>query len=216
MLINYFREIGSRRFIIMIIGNIFLGIGIGIFKYSGMGNDPFSAMVMALSDVVGISYPVFLIIFNLFVFVIEFAFGRHFIGAGTIVNSCLIGYVASFFYDLCGSLFGTPGALWQRLITVCVGVIVTSFGVALYQTPDVGIAPYDSLSLIMTERWPKISYFWHRMSNDAVAALVCYLAGGIVGLGTLLTAIGLGPFVHFFTEHFAKKLVGPIEVHTHK
>jgi len=210
MLIHYFKKTGLRRLAVMVLGNIFLGIGIGIFKLSGMGNDPFSGMVMALSEVAGIDYPVFLIIFNLFIFAAEFIFGRHFIGAGTIVNACLLGYVATFFYDLWQHLFGIPELLWQRLIVVCAGVIVTSFGVALYQTPDAGIAPYDSLSLIMTERWPRIPYFWHRISNDAVAALVCWLAGGIIGPGTLLSAFGLGPFVHFFTEHVARKLTGPV------
>ncbi len=51
----------------------------------------------------------------------------------------------------------------------------------MYQMPDEGVAPYDSLSLIMTERWPKIPYFWHRMSNDVLCALICYLTGGVDG-----------------------------------
>ncbi|MDO5336414.1 MAG: YitT family protein [Eubacteriales bacterium] len=208
MLIDYFKKVGLRRILIMLAGNVFLGIGIAVFKFSGMGNDPFSGMVMALSETVHMEYPVFLMIVNVLIFIIEFAFGRHFIGAGTLVNAFLLGYVVDFFCKLIQSQLGEAELLWQRILAVCIGVIVTSFGVALYQTPDVGIAPYDSVSLIMTERWPKIPYFFHRMSNDVIAALICYMAGGIIGLGTLLTAFCLGPFVHFFTEHFAKKLVG--------
>lgn len=211
MLIDYFKNTGLRRILIMLAGNVFLGIGIAVFKFSGMGNDPFSGMVMALSEVVHMEYPVFLMVVNALIFIVEVAFGRHFIGAGTIVNAFLLGYVADFFYRLLQNQLGGAELLWQRILAVCIGVIITSFGVALYQTPDVGIAPYDSLSLIMTKRWPKIPYFFHRMSNDIIAALVCYLAGGIIGLGTLLTAFCLGPFVHFFTEHFAKKLVGPMK-----
>lgn len=208
MLIDYFKKVGLRRILIMLAGNVFLGIGIAVFKFSGMGNDPFSGMVMALSETVHMEYPVFLMIVNVLIFIIEFAFGRHFIGAGTLVNAFLLGYVVDFFCKLIQSQLGEAELLWQRILAVCIGVIVTSFGVALYQTPDVGIAPYDSVSLIMTERWPKIPYFFHRMSNDVIAAFICYMAGGIIGLGTLLTAFCLGPFVHFFTEHFAKKLVG--------
>lgn len=210
MLGNYLKKVGARRLLIMILGNVFLGMGVGIFKLSGMGNDPFSGMVMALSACIGIPYPHFLVMFNVVIFVLELAFGREFIGAGTIVNACFLGYFATFFYELFQLPFGIPTLLWQRVIVVCIGVVATSFGVSLYQTPDVGVAPYDSLSLIMAKRWKKIPYFWHRMSNDAICALVCYLTGGIVGLGTLLCALGLGPFIHFFTERVSKKLVGPI------
>ena len=70
----------------------------------------------------------------------------------------------------------------------------------MYQLPKQGVAPYDSISLIMTERWPKIPYFWHRMSNDVLCALICYLTGGVVGIGTLVTAFGLGPVIHFFNR----------------
>lgn len=207
MLADYFKKIGARRFLVMLTGNIFLGLGIGIFKLSGLGNDPYSGMVMALAERSGIVYANFLVLFNVGLFILEAVFGREFIGAGTFVNACLLGYIVTFFYDVLLGVFGAPSFLWQRVFIVCIGVIVTSLGVSLYQTADVGIAPWDSISLIMTKRWPNIPYFWHRMSNDALASLVCFLAGGIVGLGTLVSAFGLGPVVHFITEHFSKKLV---------
>ena len=60
MAVNYFKKIGARRLLIMIMGNVFLGMGISIFKLSGLGNDPFSGMVMALANILGFSYASFL------------------------------------------------------------------------------------------------------------------------------------------------------------
>ena len=74
------------------------------------------------------------------------------IGLGTFVNALLLGYVVTFFYNLIVSAAGEPGQLLQRILIVCIGVIVTSFGVSMYQLPKQGVAPYDSMSLIMTER----------------------------------------------------------------
>ena len=88
-----------------------------------------------------------------------------------------------------------------------IGVIICSLGVSMYQRPDVGVSPYDSLSLIMDEKLPKISYFWCRMSNDVICALVAYFAGGLVGIGTVIAAFGLGPIVHFFNIHVTDKLM---------
>ncbi|MGN0400054.1 MAG: YitT family protein [Blautia sp.] len=211
MIKEYFRKAGWGRMAVMTVGNIFLGLGIAIFKLSGLGNDPYSGMVMALSDCVGIAYANFLVLMNLLLFVVEFLFGKRFIGPGTLVNAVLLGYIATFFYNLLVAVVGVPGVMWQRILTVCAGVVVCSFGVSLYQSSDVGVAPYDSLSLIMTVKWPKIAYFWHRMSNDAICALICFLAGGIVGLGTLVCAFGLGPVVYFFNAHFTNRLLNRMD-----
>jgi uncharacterized membrane protein YczE len=46
------------------------------------------------------------------------------------------------------------------------------------------------------------------MFTDALCALICFLAGGIIGLGTLVSAFGLGPIIQFFDVHFTNKLLG--------
>jgi uncharacterized membrane protein YczE len=62
---EWIRKINWKYVVVMLIGNIILGLGIAIFKLSGLGNDPFSGMVMALAECVGIEYARFLILLNL-------------------------------------------------------------------------------------------------------------------------------------------------------
>ena len=92
MLAGYFKKIGMRRFTVMAIGNLFLGMGISIFKLSGLGNDPFSGMVMALSDRTGITYALFLVMVNAVLFLYEITAGRKLIGAGTDAPACHHGF----------------------------------------------------------------------------------------------------------------------------
>lgn len=207
----YFRKTGAKRVVMTVAGNLFIGLGIGIFKLSGLGNDPYSGMTMALAACAGITYANFQVLFNLGLFVVQLLFGREFIGIGTVVNACFLGYAVTFFYELLNGTLGAPGNLPMQLFTVCIGVVVCSFGLSLYQTSDVGVAPYDALSLITRKKLSSIPYFWHRITDDAIAALVCYLAGGIVGLGTLVSAFGLGPFIQFFNEHFSRKIIQACE-----
>lgn len=206
--VGYFKKIGWKRLLVMVIGNVFLGMGISIFKFAGLGNDPYSGMVMGLADVMGMSYANFLILINIFVFLLELIFGKEFIGAGTIVNAFFLGYITTFFYELWLRLFALPGMIIAKILIMLAGTVVTGLGVSLYQTPNAGASPYDSLSIIMAKRIPKISYFWHRIFTDAVCAFICFLAGGIVGLGTLVSALGLGPVIDFFNIHFTRKLFG--------
>ena len=203
---RYITGIGARRLLFMLLGNIFLSMGVGIFKISGLGNDPFNGMNMALAAKFSVSYPLFQLLLSLALFAVEFAFGRSLIGVGTIVNALLLGYFNAFFYWLFHLVF-EPGSFLSRLITMIVGVIVCSFGISLYQTSDAGVAPYDSLAMILDRRLPKIPYFWCRIFCDGPCALVCFLAGGIVGLGTLTTTFGFGPVIHFFNKTVSEKMV---------
>ena len=207
MIKEYMKRVGYRRVLMMFVGNVILSVGVSIFKLSRLGNDPFSGMIMALSDQTGIRYAEFLAMVNLALFVIQFLFGKHLIGAGTLVNAFLNGYMMTFLYELELNLIGRPTMLWQQVVIACAGMVICSLGISLYQTPDVGVAPYDSLSLIMADRLSKIPYFWHRIFTDAICALICWQMGGIVGLGTVLCAFGFGPIIHFFNVHVAEKLL---------
>ena len=97
---EYGKKIGMRRILIMLLGNVFLGMGVSIFKFAGLGNDAYNAMMMALSDVVGIPYARFCAIFSVGLFVIELIAGRHFIGLGTIINTLFLGYIDTFFVTI--------------------------------------------------------------------------------------------------------------------
>jgi len=208
MIREYLQKMDKRRFWVMLIGNVFLGLGVAVFKLAGFGNDPCTGMVMAISDRIGIAYANFNVMINFLIFLIELRFGKELIGLGTILNACLLGYVATFFYGILTAPFGVSQGVVVRILLVCIGVCISSFGVSMYQGADMGVSPWDSMSLIMKKYWPKIPYFWHRMFTDCFATLVCALLGGIVGLGTAVSAFCLGPIIHFCDKHFTNKLLG--------
>lgn len=96
------------------------------------------------------------------------------------------------------------------LFSLCLlipGILVLALSVSLYQSADLGVAPYDSLALALRDKSP-LPYFWARIIIDAFFAALAALCGGIIGLGTLICALGLGPFITFFDNHISKKLVG--------
>ena len=83
----------------MLLGNVFAGMGIAIFKLAGLGNDPYSGMTMALSACVGMGYANFQVLFNLALFVVQLIFGRKLIGIGTVEKSCFLGFFVTYFYN---------------------------------------------------------------------------------------------------------------------
>ncbi|MBR4456011.1 MAG: YitT family protein [Solobacterium sp.] len=199
-------RITVRRIIGMILGIVILSLGIALFKESGLGNDSISALNMRLSELWQIPLGTEQLITNGLFLIVEFAFGRRYIGAGTLVNGIGVGYIVSFFYDLLQKFTVLPETLPAKLIWVIAGVLVISLGVSLYQTADLGIAPYDYLAIGLKDHTP-LPYLWCRILTDSVTALTAFLLGGLIGPGTIICTLGLGPFVSFFTKHVSMKLM---------
>ena len=195
-----------RRIAVMIFGIIIMALGIILFKLSLMGNDPSTAMVIAIGEKVGIDFSIILLGMNLIWFLVELRWNRKLIGIGTFANWFLVGPLASVYEKLARRFLTLPESFVPRLVLMCAGVLVLSFSCALYQTSDVGIAPYDALSITLSSRTGR-KYFWCRILTDSVCVVIAFALGGIIGLGTLVCALGLGPFIQFFTEHVAKPVI---------
>lgn len=199
------RKDSITDFIVMCVGNLLIGVGIALFSASRMGNDPNSAFVMSLTGYVPLTYSVLLIIINSLYFCVQFLWGKMYIGIGTIINWVFVGIIAEKTLSAFSYFCGSPEAFLIRLLLMLFGVLILSLGASLYQTADLGISPYDSLSIMMADRLP-LPYFWCRILTDSICSVVAFLCRGPIGLGTLLCAVGLGPFIHFFDEHISKKL----------
>ena len=204
-LASYFGLVGKKRVIASLLGNLLVAVGIALFKQSVLGNDPYTGMNMALAELLGIRFPRLQLGVNLLFFGIQLIWGRNLVGFGTVVNALLIGSLVDFFYRLSVSCFGLPGTLGIKLLVMLIGMVICSFGLSLYQTADLGVSPYDAASLILDRKLTRIPYFWCRIFTDGLCALICWLAGGIIGIGTLVTAFGFGPVIAFFN-----RLVAPL------
>ena len=197
---TYFQNAGRKRIAMSLAGNLLVGIGVAIFKFSALGNDPFNGMNMALADLFQVPYPTLQIMVNILFFAIQLLAARELIGFGTVVNIFLIGYIVNVTYGLLVQLMGSPGSFAIQLLAMVTGMLICSLGLSLYQCSEMGTAPYDALALILDRKLKKLPYFWCRILCDGSCALVCFLAGGIVGLGTLVSAFGFGPVIAFFNR----------------
>lgn len=206
ILTKYLSSLGPRRILCMFVGNTFLGIGIAFYRHAALGNDPFSAMTLSLSMNTPLNYGTFLLLFNLFLFSFQFFFGKRYIGIGTLVNWTLIGYIADLFMYLDTRYITLPDTYPIRLIALLFAILITAMGVSLYQTSASGISPYDYLSLGLSEQ-THIPYLFCRIACDGTAVIIAFIAGGFVGIGTLLTVLMLGPSIQFFTKTVSKKLL---------
>ena len=185
---NFKDRLFRKRFIMMFFGIIIMGLGVSLFKISIMGNDPYSTFAMSIVNRVGLSFSIVLIITNSICFLIELKFGKKYIGWGTFVNWFGVGIFTDIWSSIILRFINVPDSIIPRIILMIIGVLIFSFSCSLYQTADMGIAPYDVII-------------------DVSCSLTAYLLGGIVGLGTVFCALGMGPFVNFFNKSVSEKLL---------
>lgn len=197
----------KTRVMMIVVAHIVMGLGVALLKIVGLGTDPFSAMMLGLTNHTPLDYGTFCLIGNCVFFVIEILFGRKYIGIGTIANWFLLGYLVMFWswvFGLVGIVCPTSFVL--RVIICVVAILILGFSLSFYQSADVGSSPYDCLPLIMVDRL-HTPFFAARVALDAASLLVCFLAHGVLGLGTVLVMLFLGPIAGFINTHFSEKFV---------
>lgn len=199
-----------KRYFMAFIGVVLIGFSVAVLNLSGFGVDPFSCMNMSVSAHLPFSYGVWQIFVNavillgLFVHVIKEKkkIGAIF-GFGTLWNMTGCGLLVDFFTSRYRMFFEDPQQIWIRIIFLIVAILGVCLGCSIYMTPELGSAPYDALGVQIHEK-SKISFKLCRITTDIICVIIALIFGGNIGIGTVITALGTGPFVHFFNEHVSK------------
>lgn len=182
-------------------------IAVGFFKASVMGVDPFQAFAMGLWGRFGgaLSYGTFYAVLNLVILAADFFLDRHYIGLATLINLFLTGYVVAFSENCIHAVLPEP-VLWQRILLLAIGVVVLCFASAFYITADLGVSTYDALALILADK--KVAPFSVcRIGCDLICVIIGFVCGAVIGVGTLITALFMGPLITFFRTHVSDPLL---------
>ena len=197
----------------MILGILFIGLCVSFLRLSGFGVDPFSAMNLGISGFIGWSFGTWQLLMNAVILVIVFFQARHCIGAGTIINMILVGYIADFVCWLAQDVVQMEMSLPLRIIALALAQLMASMGVALYMVADMGIAPYDSVAIIIEKlTHQKIPFHKARVLSDVVVVIIGIafaIASGagvwaVAGIGTVINACFNGPLIQFFKTKLEK------------
>ncbi|QEY35376.1 membrane protein [Caproiciproducens galactitolivorans] len=192
-----------KRMAMVLIGTVIMTISISLSIYAGLGTDPCTCLVLGISRKLCRDFGFMLLIVNGIFLVLTFFFARNLIGFGTVINMSVIGLLVDHFNRILSSFLPQEPELWLRLLCMALGVLILSFTAALYMYPQLGASPYDSVTLMVT-KYSKKEFRWCRIACDTLSVLIGWLCGSTVGLGTVITAFCLGPFIKYFSEKLKK------------
>lgn len=209
------KDLFKRRFVFMLLGVVSIAMCVGSFRLSNFGVDPYSCMNLGISAFLGMQFGTWQLIMNALVLILQFFLGRKWIGAGTLFNMVCVGYGADLICYVARDVLDVNMTLPLRILALVVGMVLAGIGVAFFMTADLGLAPYDSVGMIIEKQTKgKIAYQYARIMSDVLVVLVgvsfCLAAKAelkeIAGIATVINACLLGPVIAFFK----RKVTGPL------
>lgn len=183
-----------KRLPILFLGYFLCSLGIVANLYSNLGTSPWSLFHVGLTNITGLTLGQITQIVGAIIIIISWKLGNP-PGFGTIANMIFIG----FFIDqiIFAHIIPFQTQLVWQIVQLVSSILIISLGALFYLRTQLGAGPRDGLMVVLTRILDKpVSYV--RVPMDIVVSIMGYFLGGPLGLGTILTALGLGYSMQFF------------------
>lgn len=198
MEINIKKEINTYLFVLFkLMGGFFLAaLGIVFMIKANLGLSPWDVLHQGITKVMPMTMGQANIVVGIIVVISSVFLGVK-IGIGTILNTIFIGI----FIDLITmmNIISLVDNLFLRIVMLVIGMVFMGLGTCIYLSCELGCGPRDGLMTALT-RITKKPVKVIRTTIE-VCALICgWLLGGYVGIGTIITAIGLGYIIQMWCK----------------
>ncbi|MBC3889843.1 hypothetical protein GH810_16180 [Acetobacterium paludosum] len=176
------------RFLKLNFGLFLYGLGIVVTMKGNVGYAPWEVLHSGISQTLGISIGLVNTGVGAIIVVIVCLLGEK-IGLGTIFNMFMIGL----FMDLIlkSNIVPLMHDFWLGSLVMILGLFIISLGTYFYISSAFGAGPRDSLMVAVTRK-TGFPVGLCRGILEVSVVIIGWLLGGMVGLGTLLSAFTIG------------------------
>ena len=187
--------------IYLIFGLILFGLGETLLVTANIGVSPWFVLHQGLSFISSYSIGITTFIVSIIVLIFWIPLKQK-PGIGTILNTILISIVI----DLSLPYLPYPEEFIFQLLQVIFGIIIIGIGSGFYLIANLGPGSRDGL-MTGLQKMTNLSIALIRTIIEISAVIVGWYLGGVVGIGTVVFALGIGPFVStglFFVGRYIK------------
>ena len=185
----------------LIIGLILFGLGETLLITAGVGVSPWTVLAQGISFKTGYSIGLTTFFVSLGVLCLWIPL-RQKPGVGTILNTIIVSIVI----DVSLPYLPTPELLLFQILQVIIGVVIVGLGSGFYLIANLGPGSRDGLMTGLQKK-TNLPIYLIRAILEISAVTVGWYLGGIVGIGTIVFALAIGPFVSaglFFVGRYIK------------
>ncbi|CAA9369760.1 MAG: Integral membrane protein [uncultured Nocardioidaceae bacterium] len=178
-----------RRLTQLAVGLALYGASLAMMIRATLGNASWDVLHQGMALHLPISIGTAVVVMSLVVLLFWIPL-RELPGLGTVANAFAVGIAV----DVTLAFLGAPDDLWARGLLMVVGVVLNAWATALYIGSQFGPGPRDGLMTGLHRR-TGVSIRLVRTGLEVAVVVVGWLLGGVVGVGTVLYALAIGPLV---------------------
>ena len=181
------------RWLFFLAGIVVLSLGIALtIKGQMLGVGSWDVLHIGLANHLGLTVGTWSIILGLIILAIDGYLSKRIPKLGTYLDMFLTGI----FMDLFLMVLPDAHGWLEQSVAFIFGLILLGFGCGMYMVANIGVGPRDTLMLLLVQRvgW---SVTRARTTMEVSVAIIGFLLGGPVGVGTIFMAFGLGPIVQW-------------------
>ena len=176
-------------FFYLCFGLTLFGLGEGLLIVSFTGASPWSVLAQGISLNADLSIGTITFLISVGVLFLWIFLDQK-PGIGTVLNALII----SVMIDLCIRFVPTPSNFIFQLILAICSVVLVGIGGGIYLVANLGPGPRDGL-MIGLQKKTNLPIALVRALLEITVVTIGWYLGGVVGIGTLLFAFGIGPCV---------------------
>lgn len=181
-----------------ILGYLLCALGVVMALNSNLGLSPWDVFHQGLTNVINMTIGQAGIVVGVVIVIITYILGLE-VGLGTIANIIVIGY----FIDLIiySGIIPISHNIFIGILMMIGSLFINAIGSYLYIGCEMGCGPRDGLMVALVKLTGKpVSLI--RFSIESVALIIGWFLGGLVGIGTLITVLGIGYCVQIVYKAF--------------
>ncbi|WP_070120444.1 YczE/YyaS/YitT family protein [Bacillus marinisedimentorum] len=185
-------------------GLVILAFGIALTLKADLGAGAWDALNAGLVKQFGFTVGTWVIVVGVIVIMVNAALLTRRPDLFALIPVFLIGPFVDFFML---QLLGTwePEGVILRLVVLITAVLLLAFGIAVYLQAGFAPVPFDGLMMAIQER-TGLSLRVSKTAGETAALIAAFLAGGPIGLGTIIVTFFIGTFIQFFTPYVVSVL----------
>lgn len=137
------------------------------------------------------------IVVSLVIILVLLVVDRSYVRIGTFLCMILGGPIIDLFSLILGGVVHEASPMVVRVTAVILGCGILAFGMTIVIKSQAGTGPNDLVAVVLSDKtgW---KFGPVRIGVDVLFALVGFLLGGVVGVGTLICMAVVGPVAQVF------------------
>jgi len=196
-----------------IVGLFIVTVGIAIAVKSDMGVSPASSIPYTITCITGLEMGLATMIFHTFLVLIQVIILRKKFKPISVLQipvGVLFGLFTTFSNSVAANIITTPESIWLKLLMVLVSMVIIAIGLFFYVPANIMPLAVEGTAKTVSDITGKAFSTFKTLGDvlyvalSLVACVIVLHSPGSVGVGTVISAVGVGQTLGVLNKLFGK------------